>query len=79
MGGGKTFDLIKQFQPDLKVLLSSGYSISGEARQIMNRGCNGFIQKPFDIKTLSCKIREILEFDPSSDGLSLSIEKDLPE
>jgi two-component system, cell cycle sensor histidine kinase and response regulator CckA len=79
MGGGKTFDLIKQFQPDLKVLLSSGYSISGEARQIMNRGCNGFIQKPFDIKALSCKIREILEFDPSSDGLPLFIEKDLPE
>jgi two-component system cell cycle sensor histidine kinase/response regulator CckA len=79
MGGGKTFDLIKQLQPEKKVLLSSGYSISGEARQILNRGCNGFIQKPFDIKTLSCKIREILESLSSADCSFPSIGKDLPE
>jgi nitrogen-specific signal transduction histidine kinase/ActR/RegA family two-component response regulator len=73
MGGGKAFDLIKQLQPGQKVLLSSGYSLSGEARQILNRGCNGFIQKPFDIKTLSCKIREILESFPSAGSQPLSI------
>jgi two-component system, cell cycle sensor histidine kinase and response regulator CckA len=67
MGGGKTYDLIKQFDPGQKVLLSSGYSISGEARQILNRGCNGFIQKPFDIKTLSSKIREIMDSFASAD------------
>ena len=77
MGGGKTYDLIKQLRPEQKVLLSSGYSISGEARQILNRGCNGFIQKPFDIKTLSCKIREILDSSLSSDGTSLFSGKDL--
>jgi len=79
MGGGKAFDLIKQLQPGQKVLLSSGYSLSGEARQILNRGCNGFIQKPFDIKTLSCKIREILASSPSADSPPLSIGKDRPE
>jgi two-component system, cell cycle sensor histidine kinase and response regulator CckA len=79
MGGGKAFDLIKQLKPQQKVLLSSGYSISGEAREILNRGCNGFIQKPFDIKTLSCKIREILESSPPADCPPLSIGKDLPE
>ncbi len=77
MGGGKTYDLIKQLRPEQKVLLASGYSISGEARQILNRGCNGFIQKPFDIKTLSCKIREILDSSLSSDGTSLFSGKDL--
>jgi two-component system, cell cycle sensor histidine kinase and response regulator CckA len=78
MSGGKAFDLIKRLKPGQRVLLSSGYSISGEARQILNRGCNGFIQKPFDIKTLSCKIREILESLPSADCPPLFIEKDLP-
>jgi signal transduction histidine kinase/CheY-like chemotaxis protein len=77
MGGGKTYDLIKQLRPEQKVLLASGYSISGEARQILNRGCNGFIQKPFDIKTLSIKIREILDSASSSDGASLFSGKDL--
>lgn len=61
MGGGETFDTLKRLDPYAKVLLSSGYSINGQATEIMNRGCDGFIQKPFDIKSLSGKLREILE------------------
>ena len=61
MNGGETYDRLKKLNPDIKVLLSSGYSIDGEATQILNRGCNGFIQKPFSIKQLSQKIREILD------------------
>jgi CheY-like chemotaxis protein len=47
--------------PEIKVLLSSGYSIDGQATEILERGCNGFIQKPFTMKGLSQKIREILD------------------
>jgi len=60
MGGGKVFDSLRAIQPGVKVILSSGYSIDGEASQIMARGCNGFIQKPFGIKELSQKIREVM-------------------
>ena len=60
MGGGKTYDLLKEINPQVKVLLSSGYSIDGQAKEILGRGCNGFIQKPFDIKQLAAKIRKIL-------------------
>ena len=61
MGGGETFDRLRELDPNIKVLLSSGYSLDGQANEILKRGCNGFIQKPFDIKQLSKKIREILE------------------
>ncbi len=60
MQGEEVYDNMKKIKPDLKVLLSSGYSIDGEARRLLNRGCNGFIQKPFDIRTLSLKIGEIM-------------------
>jgi len=60
MGGGEAHDRLKEINPDLKVLLSSGYSIDGQAHEIMERGCNGFIQKPFNLTELSAKIREIL-------------------
>jgi two-component system cell cycle sensor histidine kinase/response regulator CckA len=60
MGGGETYDRLKKINPDIKVLLSSGYSINGQASEIMNRGCNGFIQKPFNMEQLSMKIRDIL-------------------
>ncbi|MCK4388723.1 MAG: PAS domain S-box protein [Desulfobacterales bacterium] len=61
MGGGETYDRMKEINPDIKVLLSSGFSIDGEATEILERGCNGFIQKPFTIKDLCGKIEKILE------------------
>ena len=63
MGGGETYDKLKEINPDVKVLLSSGYSINGQATEILDRGCNGFIQKPFNMADLSKKIREILDKD----------------
>jgi PAS domain S-box-containing protein len=64
MHGGEVFDRMKEINPRSKVLLSSGYSLSGQAEKIMERGCDGFIQKPFNTVQLSRKIREILEMAP---------------
>ena len=61
MGGGDTYDRLKELNPDIKVLLSSGYSINGQATKILERGCDGFIQKPFNVMGLSRKIRGILD------------------
>jgi PAS domain S-box-containing protein len=61
MGGKDVFNRIREINPKAKVLLSSGYSLNGQAQEIMAQGCNGFIQKPFDTIELSRKIREILD------------------
>jgi two-component system cell cycle sensor histidine kinase/response regulator CckA len=61
MGGGEAYDRMKEINPEIKALLSSGFSINGEASEILARGCTGFIQKPFTMKELSKKIGEILE------------------
>ena len=60
MGGGEAFDRLKKINPKAKVLLSSGYSINGQASRILERGCDGFIQKPFHMKKLSEKIHSII-------------------
>ena len=60
MSGGDVFDELRKINPAAKILLSSGYSIEGQARSILERGCNGFIQKPFSMVELSDKIREIM-------------------
>jgi CheY-like chemotaxis protein/anti-sigma regulatory factor (Ser/Thr protein kinase) len=60
MKGGEVFDRLKEINPEVKVLLSSGYSIDGEASQILERGGSGFIQKPFDMNQLSQSIRAML-------------------
>ena len=51
----------KKIDPRVKVLLSSGYRIDGKAKEIVEKGCNGFIQKPLTVEELSQKIREILD------------------
>jgi len=61
MGGSDTYDRLKEINPGVKVLLSSGYSLDGQAEDILKRGCDGFIQKPFDLIELSRKIKEVLK------------------
>jgi signal transduction histidine kinase/ActR/RegA family two-component response regulator/ligand-binding sensor protein len=61
MSGSEIYERLKEINPDIKVLLASGFSIDGEATEILDRGCNGFIQKPFRINELMEKIGEILD------------------
>jgi len=60
MSGGETFDRLRKINQDIKVLLSSGYSLNGQATQILRRGCDGFIQKPFNLNQLAEKIGSII-------------------
>lgn len=60
MSGKDVFTHLKRLNPGIKVLLSSGYSLDDQAVGIMEQGCSGFIQKPFSIKQLSVKIREVI-------------------
>jgi PAS domain S-box-containing protein len=59
-GGGEIWETLRAINPDVRVLLSSGYSMEGKASELLNRGCSGFIQKPFSIQKLSARIKEIL-------------------
>jgi len=61
MSGRQTFEALKTFDPEVNVLLCSGYSLDEQARSILHQGCNGFIQKPFDVHELSRKLRDILD------------------
>ncbi len=61
MNSKEVFKRLRTLDPKAKVLLSSGYSIKGQASDIMDQGCNGFLQKPFTLEILSGKIREILD------------------
>jgi PAS domain S-box-containing protein len=60
MSGRELFDRIRRVKPGIKVLLASGYSLDGQASGLLERGCSGFIQKPFKLGELSRKINEIL-------------------
>ncbi len=61
MSGEMVFNRLKEINPGLKVLLTSGYNYGEEAAKIIERGGNGFIQKPFGVKELAQQIRAILD------------------
>ncbi|MGZ6275350.1 MAG: ATP-binding response regulator [Syntrophales bacterium] len=61
MSGEEIFEVLKSINPDVRVILSSGYSINGKAKEIMKRGCKAFIQKPFQMGDLSDKIQKVLD------------------
>ena len=60
MSGRNTYNRLKEINPHIAVILSSGYSLEGQATEILESGCGGFIQKPFDTKQLSQKLSEVL-------------------
>jgi two-component system, cell cycle sensor histidine kinase and response regulator CckA len=60
MCGEEAFLEFKAIDPQVKILLCSGYSIHGEASRIMDQGCDGFIQKPFSIQELSAKVQQVI-------------------
>lgn len=61
MDGEAVYDALKSLNPQVKVILSSGYPIDGKATEILKKGGSGFIQKPFSLKAFSEKIKTVME------------------
>ena len=60
MNGKEAYYKMKEINPNIRVLICSGYSLSGDAKELMKEGINAFIQKPFRSHNLSTKISEVL-------------------
>ncbi|MDD5204247.1 MAG: response regulator, partial [Desulfobacterales bacterium] len=60
MGGRETYQQLRSINPEVRVLLSSGFSLDSLAKEMLEHGCDGFIQKPFFIQELSQEVAKIL-------------------
>jgi len=49
-----------KIKPGVKVLISSGCDIDDHATEILGKGCNGFIQKPYTLEELSDRLNDML-------------------
>ncbi|MBU4486149.1 MAG: response regulator, partial [Candidatus Delongbacteria bacterium] len=61
MDGSKIFTELKKINPKVKVLISSGYSMSKKVEELLINGAKGFIEKPFSMEELSVKVRDIID------------------
>ena len=61
IGGKETYRQLRAINPQVKVLLSSGYSTNGEVGEILKQGVSGLVQKPYREEELAAKVREVLD------------------
>jgi CheY-like chemotaxis protein len=53
LDGKSTFYALRRINPNVRVVLASGYSIDGEAQSLLDQGVAAFLQKPFRLGTLA--------------------------
>jgi len=56
----KLYHTIREINTEIKVILSSGYSIDGPAQAILDEGVLAFLQKPFELEKLKKEVARIL-------------------
>lgn len=61
MNGADLFQALKKINPDVKVILASGYVMNKQIAAVLEQGCRAFMPKPFRLEDLSLKVREVLD------------------
>jgi len=59
MDGEQCFSELRKLNPDIKVIMSSGYSEQEVTRKFMGKGLAGFIQKPYKFSALKEAAKKI--------------------
>ena len=63
MSGKKVLEKMIQIDPEVRVIISSGYSRQDICEEILLKS-KEFIYKPYDIKDLVKKVRRVLDINP---------------
>lgn len=58
MNGYETFDAIRRIDPDIPVILSSGYDELETSSRFKNQKLDGFLKKPYNLDTLVATIKK---------------------
>ncbi len=61
MGGKECLEQLREIDPNVKILVTSGYCRDGMAKEVIASGAAGFIRKPYDSKRMLTAVREILD------------------
>ncbi len=63
LDGEQTLHAIRRINPDLPIVICSGYSEMEVRSRLRDEIVNGFLQKPFDFRALTSKVSELLGSD----------------
>jgi signal transduction histidine kinase/ActR/RegA family two-component response regulator len=61
ISGPELFASMKEINPSVRVIVSSGYSHDQEGERMLRHGCLGYLQKPYSIESLNRAVRSVLD------------------
>ncbi|MFH1672696.1 MAG: PAS domain S-box protein [Pseudomonadota bacterium] len=61
MGGYKCLRALMKIDPEIKVIIASGYTSSDEVKEALEHGAAGFIGKPYRLTDMLKSLREVLD------------------
>ena len=61
MSGPELFAGMKKINPGVRVIVSSGYSHDQEGIRMLQHGCLGYLQKPYNAEKLNEAVRSVLD------------------
>jgi len=66
MDGMETFRRLREIDPEIRVVLSTGYGRNGRVQELLDMGVDGFLRKPFSLGELAEVLESVLGADPSA-------------
>ncbi|HAK59315.1 MAG TPA: hypothetical protein DCO77_02885, partial [Nitrospiraceae bacterium] len=64
MNGREVFQRLKEMNPEVKIIVSSGYSHDRDADDLIKQGAAGFVQKPYRMGDLLGMVESVLQRKP---------------
>ena len=61
MDGKECFERLREIDPDVKVILITGFSRDGRVQELLDMGVKGFLQKPFHLKKLAAVLADLID------------------
>ena len=61
MGGSKCLSELLTIAPTARIIIASGYAMDGQIKKTLELGAKGFIAKPFQLRDLLTKVRNVLD------------------
>jgi PAS domain S-box-containing protein len=61
MGGRECLRRLREMDPGVRVLISTGYTVNGSAQQLVAEGALGVVEKPFQLYDFAAAVRAALD------------------
>jgi two-component system, cell cycle sensor histidine kinase and response regulator CckA len=61
MGGREAYVRLRELNPRIRTILSTGYAEDDRARELMSMGVMAFVQKPYRVEELAAVVRSVLD------------------